>query len=193
MGRLFWRNSVLLLRISLFFVYTPANFEGTLAGFPPDFCLFYPGNFSHSTKPAPAVFGLVVEIGQHRPSPAPRWISPHPLQNRVPRVRVLLPLPKKSGIASAVPDFFVSVRKDSATRHGCAPRSASRGASACQWHASYEPTEAAAERSPMSIYACFPIRSPPFSTVPILSSSRNAPGFALFGLFRVRFALFDLF
>ena len=110
MGRLFWRNSVLLLRISLFFVYTPANFEGTLAGFPPDFCLFYPGNFSHSTKPAPAVFGLVVEIGQHRPSLAPRCALPHPLQNRVPRVQVLLPLPKKSGIASAVPDFFVSVR-----------------------------------------------------------------------------------
>ena len=94
MGRLFWRNSVLLLRISLFFVYTPANFEGTLAGFPTDFCLFYPGNFSHSTKPAPAVFGLVVEIGQHRPSLAPRCALPHPLQNRVPRVRVLLPLPK---------------------------------------------------------------------------------------------------
>ena len=94
MGRLFWRNSVLLLRISLFFVYTPANFEGTLAGFPPDFCLFYPGNFSHSTKPAPAVFGLVVEIGQHRPSLAPRCALPHPLQNRVPRVQVLLPLPK---------------------------------------------------------------------------------------------------
>ena len=85
MGRLFWRNSVLLLRISLFFVYTPANFEGTLAGFPTDFCLFYPGNFSHSTKPAPAVFGLVVEIGQHRPSLAPRCALPHPLQNRVPR------------------------------------------------------------------------------------------------------------
>ena len=44
--------------------------------------------------------------------------------------------------------FFVSAHKDSATRHGCAPRSACRGASACQWHASYEPTEAAAETSP---------------------------------------------
>ena len=41
--------------------------------------------------------------------------------------------------------FFVSVQKDSATRCGCALRSACRGASACQWHASYEPTEAAAE------------------------------------------------
>ncbi len=41
--------------------------------------------------------------------------------------------------------FFVSAHKDSATRHGCAPRSACRGASACQWHANYEPTEAAGE------------------------------------------------
>ena len=69
MGRLFWRNSVLLLRISLFFVYTPANFEGTLAGFPPDFCLFYPGNFSHSTKPAPHVFVLQKKTGNTAPSP----------------------------------------------------------------------------------------------------------------------------
>ena len=44
--------------------------------------------------------------------------------------------------------FFVSAHKDSATRHGCAPRSACRGASACQWHANYEPTEAAGETSP---------------------------------------------
>ena len=41
--------------------------------------------------------------------------------------------------------FFVSAHKDSATRHGCALRSACRGASACRWHASYEPTEPAGE------------------------------------------------
>ena len=40
----------------------------------------------------------------------------------MPRVQVLLPLPKKSGIACAVPDFFVSVRQDLATR--CARRPA---------------------------------------------------------------------
>ena len=59
---------------------------------------------------------------------------PHPLQNRMPRVQVLLPLPKKSGIASAVPDFFVSVRQDLATR--CARRpacGACRGVSERQW------------------------------------------------------------
>ena len=33
----------------------------------------------------------------------------------------------------------------------------------------------------------------PFSTVPIPSSTQNAPGFAFFWLNRVRFALFDLF
>ena len=41
--------------------------------------------------------------------------------------------------------FFVSGHNDLATRRGCAPRSACRGASACQWHASYEPTEPVGE------------------------------------------------
>ena len=47
---------------------------------------------------------------------------------------------------------------------------------------------------------CILVRTPgfliwfdPFSTVLILSSTRNAPGFALFGRFRVRFAVFALF
>ena len=44
--------------------------------------------------------------------------------------------------------FFVSGHKCSATRCGRVPRGACRGASACRWHASYEPTEAAAETSP---------------------------------------------
>ena len=35
----------------------------------------------------------------------------------------------------------------------------------------------------------FSIRSPLFPTVPILSSTQNAPGFAFFWLNRVRFAL----
>ena len=45
---------------------------------------------------------------------------------------------------------------------------------------------------PCSI-ASFPIRPHPSSTSPTLSSTRNAPGFALFGLFRVRFSLFRCF
>ena len=39
----------------------------------------------------------------------------------------------------------------------------------------------------------FSIRFYPFSTVLIPSSTQNAPGFAFFGLFRVRFAVFALF
>ena len=70
---------------------------------------------------------------------------PHPLQNRVPRVQVLLPLPKKSGIAFAVPDFFVSERKDLAARFARRPTcGACRGALvACGDRPA--PTEAAAE------------------------------------------------
>ncbi len=49
--------------------------------------------FPRSTKPAPPFLGLAERIGQHRPSPAPGDLFLHPLQNRVPRVRVLLPLP----------------------------------------------------------------------------------------------------
>ena len=75
--------------------------------------LFYKNfilNISRSTKPAPLFWDLFGITGQFRPFPASWCVLPHPLQNRVPRVQVLLPLPKKSGIASAVPDFFVSVR-----------------------------------------------------------------------------------
>ena len=59
--------------------------------------------------------------GRHWASPALWCALPHPLQNRVPRVQVLLPLPKKSGIAFAVPGFFVSERKDLAARFARRP------------------------------------------------------------------------
>ena len=117
--------------------------------------------------------------------------------------------------------FFVSVRKDLATR--CARRlscGACRGALvACGDRPA--PTEAAAETSPsapakkpaktlgfrrFSFCMCcmvmwftlvqtlaFSIRFYPFSTVLIPSSTQNAPSFAFFGLFRVRFPLFCCF
>ena len=47
--------------------------------------------------------------------------------------------------------------------------------------------------SPSALLLGFPIRSPLFSTVPIPSSTQNAPGFAFFWLNRVRFAVFALF
>ena len=192
-----------------------------LRGFSALFRLFWLGKFPPSTKPAPLSPGLAAGTGQHRPSRAPWCAFPHPLQNRVPRVQVLLPLPKKSGIASAVPDFFVSVRQDLATR--CARRPA---CGACRGGLQPGglrpgPTEAAAETSPsapatkpaktlgfrrFSFCTCcmgmgftlvqtlgFPIRFYPFPTVLILSSTQNAPGFALFGRFRVRFSLFPCF
>ena len=40
---------------------------------------------------------------------------------------------------------------------------------------------------------CFPTCFHPFPTAATLSSTQNAPGFALFGLFRVRLALFRCF
>ena len=60
----------------------------------PFFSLFWLGIFPHSTKPAPPSLGLAGRTGPHCLSPALAGLSPHPLQNRVPRVQVLLPLPK---------------------------------------------------------------------------------------------------
>ena len=51
--------------------------------------------FRHSTRTAPPVLRLARGIGQHRSFPTPCALFPHPLQNRVPRVQVLLPLPKR--------------------------------------------------------------------------------------------------
>ena len=129
---------------------------------------------------------------------------------------------KNSATAFAVALFFVIGRNVLATRCGRRPAcGACRGASACRWHASYEPTEAAAETSPsaparkpaktlgfrrFSFCLCcmgmgfilvrtlgFPIRFYPFPTVPIPSSTQNAPGFAFFGPNRVLFSLFLCF
>ena len=71
--------------------------------------LFYPRYFSRSTKPAPPSLGLAAETGQHRLSPALCCVLPHPLQNRVPRVQVLLPLPKTGGNTAFLPVFFLHV------------------------------------------------------------------------------------
>ncbi len=78
----------------------------------------------HSTKLAPHFGSSARKIGEHCLFPAPRAPFPHPLQNRVPwgecvpvartlqadrsgsADRVLLTLPKKSGIAVTIPDFF---------------------------------------------------------------------------------------
>ena len=108
-------------------------------------------------------------------------------------------------------------------------KTACRGASACQWHASYEPTGAERRPSPStpanslvprpcenrmawgffvpmrpwtrsinSQLMLHPvlsshIRPQPVFTAVFPSSTQNAPGFAFFGHFRVRFAVFVLF
>ena len=97
-------------------------------------------------------------------------------------------------------------------------KTACRGASACQWHASYEPTGAERRPSPsapatkpaetlrfcrFSFYMCcmvmvftlvqtssFCIHLHLSATVLIPSSTQNAPGFAFFGSIRVRFLVF---
>ena len=89
--------------------------------------------------------------------------------------------------------FFVSVRQDLATRCGRRPACGACRGGLQPGGLRPGPTEAAAETSPSALFLGFPIRSHLFSTVPIPSSTQNAPGFAFFWLNRVRFALFDLF
>ena len=64
--------------------------------------------FPRSTKPAPPSFRLAAEIGQHWLFPAPCCTFPHPLQNRVPRVQVLLPLPQNRRKHWVFAGFFFS-------------------------------------------------------------------------------------
>ena len=114
--------------------------------------------------------------------------------------------------------FFVSAHKDSATRHGCALRSACRGVSERQWRSAANrprrqprPSPSAPATKPaktlgfrrFSVCLCctgmgftlvrtpgFPIRLHLPLTVLIPSSTQNAAGFAFFGPIRVRFPCF---
>ena len=124
---------------------------------------------------------------------------------------------KKERQASACLSFFVSAHKDSATRHGCAPAQCVSWGPAARWAASrpdrgdsrdksFCPCQKTGENtgfSPVCFFHVlhgfwvhfgsvfwFPHLSTPAAPLP---STRNAPGFAFFGLFRVRFAVFPLF
>ena len=55
-------------------------------------CVFW-NERTEKHQTSTARFRLAEENGQHRPFPSLACVLPHPLQNRVPRVRVLLPLP----------------------------------------------------------------------------------------------------
>ena len=73
--------------------------------------LFYKNfilNISRSTKPAPLFWDLFGITGQFRPFPASWCVLPHPLQNRVPRVQVLLPLPQNRRKPSVFAGFLFS-------------------------------------------------------------------------------------
>ena len=62
-----------------------------------------------STKPAPLFCGFFVRTRQHCLFPVLAVVFPHPLQNRVPRVQVLLPLPKTGENTGFSPVFFLHV------------------------------------------------------------------------------------
>ena len=171
---------------------------------------------------------------QHRPfSSCRRKRATPPLPLSRLRSSTSTPKPRAEGSSPSAPAknreastmlaslFFVSAHKDSATRHGCALRSACRGVSERQWRSAANrprrqprPSPSAPATKPaetlgfcrFSFCMCcmvmwftlvrtpgFPIRSHLFATVPIPSSTQNAPGFAFFGPNRVRFPLFLCF
>ena len=169
---------------------------------------------ARSIKPAPPPLGLAEGTGWHRPFPAPWCALPHPLQNRVPRgerapvalcceptepageTKSFCPCQKRETsicnkhlLASL---FFVSAHKDSATRHGCAPAQCVSWGERAPVALCREPTEAAAETSPMSIYACFPIRPHPLLPPPAPKTHPVSPfsGFSgcVFAFFAVLWA-----
>ena len=106
--------------------------------------------------------------------------------------------------------FFVSAHKDSATRHGCALRSACRGVSERQWRSAAPVSAAPATKPAETLGFCrfsfcmycmamvftlvrtsgFLIWFYPSSTVLIPSSTRNAPDF---GCFRLKSGAFRCF
>ena len=162
MGRLLRRGSVLLLGISLFFIYSPANFEGTQAGFPTCFLpVLAPEIFSqHQTSTA-----LSRTCGRNRATP--------PISRSLVRSPTSTPKPRAEGSSPSAP----------ATKP--AKTLGFRRFSFCTC---------------CMVIWCILVRTPgfliwfyPSPTVLIPSSTRNAPGFALFRLFRVRFCVFHLF
>ena len=177
-------------KLSLFFVYSTANFEVAQGGFP---SRFLPRIF----PAAPNQHRLFCDLRQE-----PGNTGPHLLlvicfyihsKTACRGFKSFCPCQKSQVSLVRYLTFFVSVRKDLATR--CARRPA---CGACRGglqpgglHPG--PTEPAGETSPMSIYACFPIRLHLPPTVLIPSSTQNAPGFAFFWLNRVRFPLFCCF
>ena len=137
-------------------------------------CVFWNGR-TEKHQTSTARFRLAEENGQHRPFPSLACVLPHPLQNRVPR-----------GPAAR----WAASRPDRAGR---------RDKSFCPCQKTGENTGF----SPVCFFHVlhgfwvhfgsvfwFPHLSTPAAPLP---STRNAPGFAHFGLFQVRFSLFRCF
>ena len=70
-------------------------------------CVFWNGR-TEKHQTSTARFRLAEENGQHRPFPSLACVLPHPLQNRVPRVQVLLPLPQNRRKPSVFTGFLFS-------------------------------------------------------------------------------------
>ena len=152
-------------------------------------CVFWNGR-TEKHQTSTARFRLAEENGQHRPFPSLACVLPHPLQNRVPRgerapvalcceptepageTKSFCPCQKSQVSLVRYLTFFVSVRKDLATR--CARRPA---CGACRGGLQPGglrpgPTEAAAETSPsLDFLLAFRVFSSGFTRSQLFPSS----------------------
>ena len=152
-------------KLFLFFVYSTANFEVAQGGFPSRFCL---GFFSqHQTSTT-----LFWSCGRNRTTP--------PLPCSLVHFSTSTPKPRAEGSSPSAPANPLVPRL-------CENRMA--------W--GFFVPMPGWTRSTKSRFMLHPllssrIRPQPVSTAVFPSSTQNAPGFAFFWLFRVRFAVFAL-
>ena len=146
--------------------------------------------FPRSTKPAPLFCDLSRRTAQHRSFPAPWSVYSHPLQNRVPRVQVLLPLPK-TALLLLQWRCFLSLGGTSWQQGAPAGPPAVRVVGRVRASGALPRTDRGGSRDKSDVYLC--LFSHPSAPAAPPSSTQNAPGSAFFGLNRVRFADFALF
>ena len=126
-------------------------------------------NTSRSTKSAPTFLDFSVRTAQPCPSPTACCVPPHPLQNRVPRGERAPVALCRAGLGSRLGRCWALPTGEQHPRRQPRP---------------------SPSHDFLLAFRSFSIRSHLFATVPIPSSTQNAPGFAFFGLNRVRFSLF---
>ena len=150
---------------------------------------------ARSIKPAPPPLGLAAGTGQHRPSPAPGGLFPHPLQNRVPRGERAPVALCRAGLGSRLGRCWALPTGEQHPRQQPRPSPSAPAT---------KPAKTLGFRRFSFCTCCmgmgftlvqtlgFPIRSHLFPTAATPSSTQNAPDFSYFRLKSGAFRCFCL-